>query len=596
MMTLREQNTRLRREEGGWALMDAVWSAAIIAMAFLSTFALFDSSGRSSSRSAMKSQALIVAQNELNRMRNVGQRDEAQLLAMNNTTKTVVYRGANFSVSYTATPTSGIGQGQVEACSVDYNSTTENSTMPDNSAFIYMRVDVDFAGKAGATGATGVVQEGHATLDSSFAAERSATNNTTVGMLRVYTLDRAGAPFAVTGVTLTAPDNSTKLPAASNSSKGCFLFTSLAAGSYKVRVQTTAQDLYMSNATGYVIRDYQMPTGVLRSTAVKLSQPVKVVPTFSYRYNGAAKSLSTATDGVNSFVKNSTGTGNWVGMSDDIIKPPVGNASFFLNPGGVFMPNVNSGDADKSKMYPTDNGYTGFAGPCRANDPGQTNWLSVPASLPNATWTGNSTLSPAPSFVLSTLKPTATFPTPNGKGSDNQDAGYSWSDSYRWIIWGHALASGQVQVALTGNATDGSKLPPECNPGYTMDSASANYWRLLPGSFAGSGGVFSFSGSDISTALPPGRYEVCVRVSYTYTRQQQKAAGAVFGTRRWKWVGTEDPESAYGWMKSTLQIPYNTEQVATEPFIGLPSWDHGGSSDGTMTDGNTQCGDASKWV
>lgn len=601
-MTPREITTRLRNDEHGWALMDALASAAIVVIAFASSMALFGSSERSAARDAKKSQALIVAQNEINRMRNVGQRDQGALEAMNGTTKVVVYRGASFNVAYTAIPTTGIGSGQQEACSVDYNATSENAAMPDESAFIYMRVDVGYMGAAGATGIAGgstasTSSAGHATLDSHFAAERSAEENTSVGMLRVYTLDNAGAPQGVTGVTLyRTSDNSTINPAASNSTKGCFLFTNLAAGGYEIRVATTAQDIYMSNSSGTVKRNYTMPTGVLRSTAIKLAAPVKVVPTFKYTYGGANKTLTTSTAGVNGFVKNDSGTGNWVGMTDEVINPPTGNSSYFLTPGGVFMPNVSSSDSDKSKMYPTTNGYSGFPGPCRANDPGQANWINAPASLPNATWIPGGTLSPAPAFELSTLKPTATFPAAYGRGSDNQDAGYSWSDSYRWIIWGHALSSGQVQVALVGNATDGSNTPTTCNAGYSMNPAQAAAWRLLPGNFAGSGGVFSFGGSDVSTALPPGRYQVCVRVSYTYGRQQQKAAGKVFGNRTWKWNGSQESVSATGWMTSTLQVPYKTEQSVTEAFVGLPSWDHGGSADGSLTDGNTQCGDPSKWV
>lgn len=603
LMALREITTRLRSEQQGWALMDALASAAIIVIAFASSMTLFGSSQRATVRDAKKTQALIVAQNELNRMRNVGQRSQTDLQAMNGTTKVVVYRGASFNVAYTAVATAGIGAGQVEACSVDYNAAGESASLPDSSAFIYMRVDVAYMGAAGVTGIAGGPSDttsdaGHATLDSQFAAERSTDTNLNVGMLRVYTLDGGGTPFSVSGVTLKGPGNITIQPQASNSSKGCFLFAGLTAGAYTIQVSTPAQDLYMSNVSGTVSRDYQMPTGVLRSTAIKLSTPVKVVPTFKYSYGGVENSLATSTAGVNDFVKGTGGTGNWVAMTDEVIKPPVGNNNFFLTPGGLFMPNANSADPDKSKMYPTANGYAGFAGPCRANDPGQVNWVNVPGSMPNATWIPGGTLNPAPVFWLSTVKPTATFPSPNAKGVDNQDAGYSWSDSYRWIIWGHALVSGQVQVALVGNAVDGSNTPTTCSGGYSMDNTQAAAWRLLPGSFAGSNGVFQYTaGSKISTALPPGRYDVCVRVSYTYGRQQQKAAGAVFGNRRWKWNGPEEASvSATGWMKSTVQIPYKSELGVTEPFVGLPAWDNGGSNDGRLSDGNTQCGDPGKWV
>jgi hypothetical protein len=592
-MSLNRYSTRLRRDQGGWALMDAVWSAAVIAMAFIATFTLFETSGRSASRNAKKSQALIVAQNEINRLRNIGQRDEAVLRAMDGTTETVVYRGSSFRVSYTAIATTGIGEGQVEACSVDYNAAGENSSMPDTSAFIYMRVDVDFLGTGGApTGVTGSSSNpGHATLDSHFAAERSTDVNTSVGMLRVYTLDHAGTPTSnVTGVTL-VKDTSTINPVATNSSKGCFLFVGLAAGEYTIRVASSAQDLYMTNASGFVTRQYQMPTGVLRSTAIKLTSPVKVVPTYKYKYNGVEKDLSTSTAGVNDFVKGTGGTGNWVAMSDEIVKPPTGNPSYFLTPGGVFMPNANSGDSDKSRMYPTTNGYSGFAGPCRINDPEQVNWVSVPASMPNATWAPNSTLNPAPIFWLSTLKPTANFPSPaRTKGGDG-DAG---PGSDRWYSWGHTLQTGQVQVALVG-AYDGDVAPAGCNVGYAIGSDTAAKWKRLPGTFAANNGVLNYSGSDLPSALPSGRYDVCVRVNYRYTRQRQ-ATQYSFPWWYYRWQGQPETVNAVGWKRVNGQVlNFKGETATTASFTGLPAYNMGGSSDGSMTDGTTQCGDPTKW-
>lgn len=591
---------RLQGEQGGWALMDAVWSAAVVAMAFLATMSLFDSSTRSADRSAKKSQALIVAQNEMNRMRNVGQRNQDSLLALNATSQVVTYRGSKFRVSYMAVPTSGIGEGQVEACSVDFDAAGESEAMPDNAAFIYMRVDVEYAdGPTGTTGSTGVTSStselGHATLDSHFAAERGTSIDQSTGMLRVYTLDQAGAPKTVGGVVLVKSSITTQ-PVASNSEKGCYLFSGLTAGTYEIRVTTDSQDLYMSNASGYVSTSYNMPTGMLRSTSVKLSKLVKVVPTYKYYYNGVEKNLSTATAGVNGFVVGTGGTGNWVAMSDQLVKPPVGNPNFFLTPSGVLMPNASSGDSDKSKMYPTANGYSGFAGPCRANDPGQVNWVNVPAALPNATWAPDATLNPAPVFWLSTLKPTATFPNPNSKGGDGDGAALWENGNTRWHVWGHGIATGQVQVALVGSATDGSKNPPQCNGGYTMDAAQNAAWRLLPGSFALSGGVLTYGGSDIQDALPPGRYDVCVRVAYSYRRQQQQVKNTGFLQWKWKWINQEETVSTYGYKRvNGQQLNYKSELGVTGAFTGIPAYNHGSSSDGSMTDGGTSCGDASKW-
>lgn len=575
----------LRRDESGWALMDAVWSAAIVAMAFLASMTLLDSSTRSADRSAKKSQAMIVAQNELNHMRNVGQRDEDQLRAMNDTTKEVVYRGASFNVKYTATPTSGIGDAPVEVCGVDYDAAGETAALPDDGAFIYMRVDVSYLGEAGGpSGAVANSGVGQATLDSHFAAERSTEVNTDVGMLRVYTLGYDENPVGVNGVTLLAPDNSVKSPAASNATKGCFLFTGLAAGEYSIRVQTAMQDIYMTNNSGTVSVGYQMPTGVLRSTAVQVANPVKVLPTYKYTYGGVEKSLTTATAGVNDFVKAPSGTGNWVAMSDAIYKPPVGNPNFFLTPGGVLMPNASSGDPDKSRMYPVPNGYSGYAGPCVANDPGQANWITVPGTLPNATWTPGGTLSPAPAFWLSTLQPYSSTTPIHTSQPSGPDTGWGATQTY---YWGQNISDARVQVALVGDR-DGTTTPTQCSPGYSLGSTAAAQWKRVPGVTTG-GSLLS----DISSALPLGTYDICLRAVINYTQRDYYGGSILFGFGA-KWQGSATNGSVVAFLRAPrTTVGYKSSGVTVKGDFSPPHWKERMSASASTS--TATCGNSGAW-
>lgn len=592
--------------------MDAVWSAAVVAMAFLATMTLLESSGRSAARSAKSSQALIVAQNEINRMRNVGQRNEANLLAMNDTTETVTYRGANFEVNYTAIATAGINETPVEVCGVDYDPAGESSSLPDNAAFIYMRVDVNYlGGPTGSTGSTsGASEPGHATLDSHFASERSAEVNTDVGMLRVYTLDRADAPVTVSGVTLTKPDGTTKTADASNASKGCYLFSSLAAGAYTINVNTTLQDVYMTNAGSQVTRSYQMPTGVLRSTAMRLANPVKVTPTFKYNSSGE-QSFDPANNTTNGFAVGPGGTANWVAMSNEIIKPPTGNPTFFLTPGGMFMPNSYIGNVDvsgnnsvdKAKMFPITTGYAGYAGPCRVNDPTSTNWVQVP-NTGNVTWQPNGTLSPSPIFWLSVLKPLVSFTAAPGKPADgpNTNNPGDWFNpgpavgTRRWRNWGQTFGTAKVQVALAGsNGSPGSDDSTTCRPGYTLGST----WQRIPGTVNVNGGGLG----DIASALPPGRYNMCIQIDYTYRKQQQEVkvlgnSGWPFywaNSWGWRYIGSEVGATWNGIRQVVGQL-VNYKANPNQPAVQFTAVANRDQEGGDMQSAADSCGNNSLWA
>ena len=74
-------------------LIDALASAVVVVLAFVGTTMAFNGSTASVARDAKKTQALIVAQNSINEMRGMASATFPTFSALNDTTKTVTYRG-----------------------------------------------------------------------------------------------------------------------------------------------------------------------------------------------------------------------------------------------------------------------------------------------------------------------------------------------------------------------------------------------------------------------------------------------------------------------------------------------------------------------
>lgn len=585
-MTPRSTPLRVFRDESGWALMDAIWSSVIVVMAFAASTAVFNQTARTSARETKNTQALVVAQEQLNWLRSKADQDQNYVLnSVNNTTITVNYRGTAFSVRRIAVPSSGIGEGGVEACSVDRNAAGDSEAIPDSRPYIYLRVVVSYPGqiiRSGPTG-TGPSAAEPVALDSNYAAE-GGTQDITTGMLRVYTTNRSGGVASgVTNVTVVNSGNTTIQPTATNAEKGCYLFGGLPAGPYTIRVYTTKQDIYLGNNGSYVQRTYQMPTGVLRSTSVTVETPIRVSPTFrAYTNSGLTTyqdldpTSNNGSNNVNGFVKGSQNLGIWIAQSSEIIQAP--NSSFFLNPGSVMLPASNSSASDKSLMYPTVAGYSGYAGPCKVNDPGTSGWAQVPTNPADATWTPGFNGVVRPLLWLAELKPTVSW-TAAAKTTPS----YGFLETGNKVgYWGQALTAAQVQVALVG-ASNGATTPTNCNSGFALGSSTAARWQRLPGSFTALGGRLD----DIASALPPGRYDVCVRVDYSY--QSQTYNKPLFGGGSWQ--GSPATTNANRYVTLAGQsVSY--QGAPNAPTSTLSTSTTNGDLGGAST---TACGDASKW-
>jgi type II secretory pathway pseudopilin PulG len=235
LLSLRGALGRRLKDERGWALIDAIASAVVVVLAFTGTTMAFNGSTASVARDAKKTQAMIVAQNSINQMRGLGQSDIDALLALDNKTVPVTYRGVVYNVEYDAYYVTGLGSDQQDACAVAY------ASGGGTARYIYMRANVTYAGQStSASGNADPYLSKPASLDSYYSPEGGGVQADT-GTLRIYVLDRrAIVAGGVTNVKLyIAGDPNAILPQTSNTTTGCYLFTGLVRNTYQVKVKVS---------------------------------------------------------------------------------------------------------------------------------------------------------------------------------------------------------------------------------------------------------------------------------------------------------------------------------------------------------------------
>ena len=533
---LRAIRRRIVREERGWVLMDAVWSTVIVVGAFVATTMAFDGSTRSIARDAKKTQAMQVAQNEVNRMRSIGQRSITELTNLNNTTSTVTYRGVNYNVAYKAYYVTGMGGDEAQACELTFG--TSGST---SARFIYTKVNVTYAGQTtGSTSSTSDFATEPTSLSSYFAPEGGGSQPDT-GTLRVYVLDQTDAVASgVTTVQLYISGESTALQTQTiNPATGCVLFTGLNRNTYQVRVPVTGrQDLYMSNTGTAVNLTVVMPDRGSLTRDIRLANPVTVNPIFRVR-TGIGPSptidVSSATSGVSPFV------GPWSAQSDSYKSVP--NVDHARLPGRVFMPRTVPAVALRDKLFPLKAGYGAYAGACDWNDPNSgvdestNNLIAIPTTIPHASWVPNGAYTPVlPMSQLRTsaeLDPIITSQPSTGMSAD------------QYYYWNQRNESYAVKVRLVSDyAAEDAEAT--CKPSTAFDGE----WIRLPGTFADDGFL-----ADVAEVLPVGRYEVCVRAAFTVQRRQRSSSNTWTSTRA---ETTQNPVKFLSYTgTNAVQIPYN---------------------------------------
>lgn len=573
LRTLRGALRRKLKDERGWALIDAVASSAVVVLAFVGTTMAFNGSEASVARDQKKTQAMIVAQNEINRMRglaqqppkfdgNDGTRGVDGVLALNGTTSTVVYQGINYTVEYESRYVTGLGTDDQGACDVPY------SGSGGTARYVYMRVNVTYAGQMNvASGSGSSYLSSPASLDTYFTPDSNGAASNT-GTLRVYVLDRnSNVVTGIGSVTLTDPASGTdRSPKSSNTSNGCYLFTGLARNTYTVNVSAsgTLQDLYMTNSSSRnkVTLPVVMPERGALSREVRLSTPVTVTPIFRVN-TGANPNFTVTYSSTYSnawFGGTSTRPGNWIAGSTQIRTAP--SADFSPAPYGIaFMPHRNTPTQSTlpNAMFPLKEGYGAFAGPCDANDPnagaadGVNNQVQVPINPSDSNWVGGGTYQPV--LWLSQIRATYSAVQKASKPTSGivVNRAYYYDQAFN-------SGGGGVTIWVRQEAdAEGATTNARCNTGFT----SFNQWVQLPGSLSTPGTYLN----DISESLPAGTYDLCVQLPFTY----KTATGRTSTT-----LNTEQNRSAVATYTYTVDtsdsepdIPpllYNTSFTRTAPY------------------------------
>jgi hypothetical protein len=535
---LRSAPSRRLRDERGWALVDALASTVVVVLAFVGTTMAFNGSTASVTRDQKKTQAMVVAQNQINELRGVGQRDIDQLLALDNTTKTVNYRGTPYTVDYRAYYVTGLGSDQQDACQNSYTSGS------GTARYIYMRVAVTYPGQtSGASGTGNPYLTAPASLDSYYSPEGGGVQTDT-GTLRVYVLDRNNnVAGGVSSVNLYIAGTSTPIaPRTSNTTTGCYLFTGLERNSYEVRASVSGkQDIYMSNtgsSPAYVKLPVVMPDRGALSREIRIDMPVTVVPKYYTNTGTIASPVKTpVTSGGNPYF------GRWIAASDQIRAVPSSDYSYIPN-GISFMPHANTPTAGTlpNAMFPSAQGYSAYAGPCDANDPNAgvdeftNNQAQLPATLPDSNWVpgGNYTalelwLTQLRSSIQLTSNPTPSTPYVSGRY-------YYYNQAFN--------GSATVKVRLVADQ-DGGTTTARCKPSTTL----FNTWQTL-GTLSSSGATLS----DAAEALPAGTYDVCV--AWPWTQTARKASST---TSLATYTSPTPPSSGTAYFSAPgIQILYGT--------------------------------------
>lgn len=490
----------LRRRLGnerGWALVDALASAVVVVLAFVGTTMAFNGSTASVARDAKKTQALIVAQNSINEMRGIGQRDIAELLDLNDTTKTVTYRGVAYTVAYDSYYVTGLGSDLQDACEVAY------SSGGGTARYIYMRVRVSYAGQTAGASGGGAYISAPASLDSYYSPEGGGVQADT-GTLRVYVLNRGGGVAGITGaVELYIPGQTAPVDSQTvNPSTGCVLFTGLVRNTYIVKVPVTGkQDIYMSNTSsnGGVTLPVVMPDRGALSREIRIDMPVTVSPRY-YTNTGTNPNyeVRTANGNTNAFF------GKWIGATDQIKAAPTTDYSYIPN-GIVFMPHQTSPSAGTlpNGMFPNAAGYAAYAGPCDINNPtlsdGVNNSVQIPTSLSDPNWLPGGTYTP--SLWLSQIR--ASVNTSGVRANPTSTVANS-TYYHSQAMNGNAV----VKVRLVSDV-ESTIATPRCKPSTDL----YNTWQTL-GNLTATGTLLA----DDAEALPAGKYDVCVSFPYRLTR------------------------------------------------------------------------------
>lgn len=483
MQTLLRRFRVLRMgSDDGWVLMDALISSVIVMMAFAATFFALDASSRTATRDIKKSTALVVAQTELDKMRNSLVQDISTLDELENSTSTVTYQGNNYGVSRRAYYVTGLGGDQTTACGKKFDGTSGGT-----AKFIYMKVAVSHNGST-----TTASSDPSATLDAYYAPEGGSTQTGTA-TLRIYVLDRNGVEVNPGTQNVQLYLDGVFQQQQVTNENGCVLFIGLERGSYEVRIPSSRYDIYMERKptnAAIVNVPINVPQRAALSRDIRIENPVTVTPVF--KVNNGTSDITVNTANASAHV------GPWVAMTEKITR--ASGADYAPLPGSVYMPHASPLPANQ--LYPDPGGYGAYAGACDINNPDDgdagngSERVSIPAAGATGTWIPGGTYAPNPELWLSQLRARG-FVVANAQGT--YVTGYT----------NQVIDPATVKIAVKLKSDPGAQQEDaRCGSRY---ASLYDKWVRLPGSV--NGGAYL---SDDAESLPVGRYDICIRVQMDY--------------------------------------------------------------------------------
>ncbi len=326
--------------QAGFALLEVLISAVILALIVIGTFTGFDASNRATASERAHAQADVLAQQDEDRLRSL---QIGQLSSLNET-HTIKYKETEYTVVSTGefiADTTGSTSCSTEAQEASYVRTTSKVTWP-------------------ALGSRSPV------------VETSLITPPAGGTLLVQVFNATGKPVSGMTVKATGPSPSTGSVTALTGSKGCVIFAGLGEGKYQV---TTFQAGYVDkNGNSEPLESERAATvvpGTTEKKSFEFDQPGGLTVTFIPSTEGeeatgdtfVAQNTSIATPGFKTF-----GT--------------AGTYATSLASGKTLFPFGSPGPPPISP-------YTVYAGTCEADEPlrnGQPESSDLPINvLPNET-------------------------------------------------------------------------------------------------------------------------------------------------------------------------------------------------------------------
>lgn len=521
MQTLRNRFRMLSlRGDDGWVLMDAIVSVAIVAMAFGATYVALDASSRTATRDIKKSTALIVAQNELDKMRDTLSNDISAINDLENSTSSVTYQGTNYGVSRRAYYVTGLGGEQTTACGKKFDGTSGGT-----AKFIYLKVSVSHNGST-----TTAATDPSSTLDAYYAPEGGSAQTGTA-TLRIYVLDRNGAEVNPGTQQVQLYLDGVWQKTETTNENGCVLFVGLERGAYEVRIPNSRYDLYMERkpiTSAIVNVPINVPQRAALSRDIRIDVPVTVTPAFR------------ANNGTSDFIVNTANAsaliGPWVGMTEKITR--ASGSDYTPLPGSVHMPHAPPLPANQ--LYPDLGGYGAYAGACDINDPDDGNVgngserVVIPAESSIGTWTPGGTLTPNPELWVSQIR---------ARAYANADSAGSFTTGYV----DQAIDANTVRVAVRPTADPGAeKEDAKCGSRYNTHYKK---WIRLPGS--ASNNTFL---SDDAESLPVARYDICIRVQMDWRYRSTWLLGWSTSSNQIRYLSISNQDLGY---RSAISPTFN---------------------------------------